>query len=162
MQWAEFKAACPEIAALAEGRFARDDLVLLGTLRRDGRPRISPVEPDTAAGHLFLGMMPRSAKALDLFLDPRCVVHSVPSDRLNPAGDIKLYGTATDVQDPELRARYREAIKARIDWAPAEPDYHLFAIDIAEAAYVRFDEDAIERWHWTPDRGLRKSVQPND
>lgn len=107
MQWDAFESECPEIAALARERFAKDELLLLGTLRRDGGPRISPVEPDIAAGHLFLGMMPRSVKALDLFRDPRCVLHSVPSNRMNPGGDIKLYGRAIDLRDPELRACYR-------------------------------------------------------
>ena len=35
-----------------------------------------------------------------------------------------------------MRARYRETIKARIDWEPEEPNYHLFAIDI-ESGGVR-------------------------
>jgi hypothetical protein len=57
MRWDEFAEACPEIAALAQRRFAKDEVVMVGTLRKDGSPRISPVEPELAAGHLFLGMM---------------------------------------------------------------------------------------------------------
>ena len=44
-------------------------------------PRISPVEPLIADGHLYLGMMWRSRKALDLLRDPRCTVHSTVSER---------------------------------------------------------------------------------
>ena len=51
---------------MAEERFRKDELVMLGTLRADGSPRISPCELDVAEGHLFLGMMWRSKKALDL------------------------------------------------------------------------------------------------
>jgi hypothetical protein len=162
VRWDEFAVACPEIANLTQERFAKDDLVLVGTLRRDGLPRISPLEPDFAAGHLFLGMMWRSVKALDLLRDPRCTVHSVPSDRLNRGGDVKLYGRAIDIGDPALRDAFREAIRARIDWAPDEPNYHLFSLDIDSAAYVRFDENAQDRWHWTPEEGLQKDVRPND
>ena len=162
MNWEEFAEACPEIATRAEERFATDEVVMLGTIRSDGRPRISPVEPDIAAGHLLLGMMWQSRKALDLLRDPRCTVHSVPSDRTNPAGDVKLHGRAVDVQDPALRRAYREAIRVRIDWAPDEPDYHLFSIVVETAAYVRFDDDAFECWHWTPAGGLRKDIRPND
>jgi hypothetical protein len=92
MEWRAFAGACPELAEMAEERFARDQLVLLGTVRRDGSPRISPCEVDVVAGHLFLGMMWRSPKALDLYRDPRLVVHSVTCNREGTDGDIKLYG----------------------------------------------------------------------
>jgi len=161
MRWDEFAEACPEIAMLAQRRFAKDEVVMVGTLRKDGWPRISPVEPELAAGHLFLGMMWRSTKALDLLRDPRCVVHSVPTDRMNPGGDLKLHGRAVETQNPQLRQAFREAIKARIDWAPDEPSYPLFSLEIEAAAYVRFDERAWECWRWTPSGGLRKEVRPN-
>ena len=91
MRWHEFAAAAPELATLGEQRFESSGLCLVGTLRRDGSPRISPVEPYVAAGHLFLGMMPNSRKALDLLRDPRVVVHSVTCDREGTDGDFKLY-----------------------------------------------------------------------
>src|SRR5204862_1916376 len=127
-----------DLASLGEKRFERSGLCLVGTLRTDGSPRISPVEPYLAAGHLFLGMMPNSRKALDLLRDPRCVVHSVVSDREGTEGDFKLYGRAVDVKDPERRGRYREALRERLDWAPDEPNYHLFAIDVEAAGFVIF------------------------
>ena len=45
MTWEEFKNAAPELAALGEERFEATGLVLVGTLRKNGWPRISPVEP---------------------------------------------------------------------------------------------------------------------
>jgi hypothetical protein len=44
MIWEEFKCDAQELAALGEERFERTGLVLLGTLRKDGWPRINPVE----------------------------------------------------------------------------------------------------------------------
>lgn len=129
MRWDAFERACPEIAGLARDRFAKDEVVLVGTLRRDGSPRISPNEPDFAAGRLFVSMMWRSRKALDLLRDPRVVVHSAPSDRMNPGGDIKLYGRVVEEQDPAVRRALRDAIRARIDWAPEEPEYHCFSVE---------------------------------
>jgi hypothetical protein len=85
-------------------------------------------------------MMWRSPKALDLLRDPRIVVHSVVSSRLGSEGDFKLYGRAVSVDDPDRRAAYRAAIKARIDWEPAEPNYHLFAVDVSSAGFVTFGE----------------------
>src|SRR5215212_4244719 len=120
MRWQEFERACPELARLGEERFRRYEVVLLGTLRRNGFPRVSPCEPDFVDGRLLLGMMPRSPKSLDLGRDPRCVVHSAVPDRHGAHGDFKLYGYGRQVRDTALREAYRAAIKARIDWAPEE------------------------------------------
>lgn len=160
MRWEEFARACPRIAELGEARLRADELAILGTIRADGSPRVSPCEVDFAAGRLFLGMMPRSRKALDLYRDPRIAVHSVPSDRMNPGGDVKLYGTAVDEQDPDVRAAFREEIRRRIDWAPAEPDYHLFSLDVTEAAYTRFGEEPV-MLAWDVERGLRELRIPD-
>lgn len=155
MRWEEFVSTCPELAGLGQARFTKDQLALVGTLRRDGWPRISPCEVDIAAGHLFLGMMWRSAKALDLLRDPRVAVHSVTCDRDGRDGDLKLYGRAVEIRDASLRQTFREAIKARIDWAPDEPSYHLFSIDIERAAFVKFG-NGQQTMVWDPARGLRK------
>lgn len=157
MRWDDFETACPQIAMLARERFLADDLVMLGTLRRDGSPRISPNEPDFAAGRLFVSMMWRSKKALDLFRDPRIVVHSVTCDRMGTDGDVKLYGRVADERDPEVREAFREAIRARIDWAPDEPNYHCFSVDVESAGYTRFSETEGNRaLAWDPERGLRE------
>jgi hypothetical protein len=155
MNWGEFVDVCPEIAEPARGRFEADELVLLGTLRADGSPRISPNEVDFAKDRLLLGMMWRSRKVADLRRDPRIVVHSLPSDRLNPGGDLKLYGRAVDESDPKVREAYRRAIRSRIDWAPEEPEYHLFSLDVESASSVVFGEDG-RALMWNPERGLRQ------
>ena len=159
MRWDEFAAACPELAALGEERLRARELCLVGTLRRNGWPRISPVEPDFVDGELMLGMMWRSPKALDLLRDPRCVVHSVVSDRMGTEGDFKLYARAVQIDDSERRARYRAAIKARIDWEPSEPSYHLFALDVDSAGFVIFSGERFGL-AWDPERGLRRWPQP--
>jgi hypothetical protein len=160
MRWDAFEEACPEIAALARERFRRDQLVMVGTIRRDGSPRISPNEPDLAADRLFVSMMWRSKKALDLLRDPRLVVHSVTCDRAGTDGDVKLYGRVVDERDPEIREAFRDAIRARIDWAPDEPNFHCFSVDVEAAGYTRFsaqEEDAENRaLAWDPGRGLRE------
>ncbi|HEX6130270.1 MAG TPA: pyridoxamine 5'-phosphate oxidase family protein [Actinomycetota bacterium] len=156
MRWDAFREACPEIAGLAEERFRADELVLLGTIRPDGSPRISPCEIDFAADRLLLGMMWRSRKAQDIARDPRVAVHSVPSDRFNPGGDVKLYGAVVDERDPGVREAFREAIRARIDWAPDEPNYHLYSLDVRQAGYTRFSEEGSFMLAWDPERGLRR------
>jgi len=155
MNWEGFTAAAPQLAELAEARFRKDGLCLVGTLRRDGSPRISPCELDFASGELLLGMMCRSRKAVDLLRDPRIVVHSVTSDREGTEGDMKLYGRAIDVSAPDVRQSYRDAIKARIGWAPDEPEYHLFALDVESAGYTVFGDERYAL-AWGPARGLRR------
>jgi hypothetical protein len=155
VRWDRFGAACPDIASLAESRFRKDELVMLGTLRADGSPRISPCEVDVAEGHLLFGMMRRSKKAIDLLRDPRCVVHSVTIDRKGTDGDLKLYGRMDDVREPDLRRAYRAAIKARIDWEPDEPEFHLFSFDVGSAGFTIFG-DEHRALAWDPERGLRR------
>ena len=160
MRWDEFTTACPDLAALARERFERDQVVMLGTVRADGRPRLSPCEVDFAADRVLFGMMWHSPKAGDLVRDPRLTVHSVPSDKTNAGGDVKLYGAAVDEQEPGLRAEFCQAIEARIDWQPNEP-YHLFSLDVTEAAFVRFTDECQHIWRWNPSAGLRREQKPN-
>ena len=124
----------PELAALGEQRLRSSGLVLLGSLRKNGWPRISPVEPLIAHGHLYLGMMWRSRKALDLLRDPRCTVHSTVSDRHGTEGEFKVHGLGVEVWDPVARQRYGDALYEEIGFRPEEPKYHLFSMDIQGAA----------------------------
>jgi hypothetical protein len=159
VRWDAFERACPEIATLARQRFVDDELVMVGTIRRDGSPRISPNETDFAVGRLFVSMMWRSRKAADLLRDPRIVVHSVTANRQGTDGDVKLYGRVVDERHKEVREAFREAIRDRIDWAPDEPNYHCFSVDVLSAGYIRFGGDAVAL-AWDPQRGLRQLPHP--
>jgi hypothetical protein len=159
MRWDEFAAACPEIADRAKERFGAHELCMLGTLRADGSPRISPCELDYVADELMLGMMWQSQKARDLLRDPRVVLHSCTTDRMGAEGDVKIYGHAIDVRDEGRRMAYQEAIKARIDWAPEEPRFHVFAIDVRSAGYITFT-DPRRVLAWDPERGSHELPFP--
>ena len=150
--WAEFRDGDPEFAAIAETRFDTDGLVLVGTLRASGWPRISPVEPLIVDGDLLLGMMWRSRKAIDLLRDPRCVVHSIVSDKSGSQGDVKVYGLAQSVEDPLRRERYCDALEQRIGWRP-EGDFHLFSIDVTEVGYFVVSEGAHQSRTWVAGDG---------
>ena len=149
--WQQFAAHAPELAALGEAQFARTGLALVGTLRRDGWPRISPVEPYIVDGQLYLGMMWRSVKALDLLRDPRCVVHSTVSDREGTDGEFKVYGRAVDVTDLDERRRFGEAVYAAIGYRPEEPEFHCFAIAIESVAFSQLHDGKFHRQVWKTD-----------
>lgn len=103
------------------------------------------------SGHLILGMMWQSRKALDLCRDPRCVVHTCTTDRTGTEGDAKIYARAVDVHDPQLRQAYREAVRARIDRAPDVPNFHAFSVDVVSAGFITFAEPkTVIAW----DRGV--------
>ena len=151
MNWDDFKHSDPELAALGEERFDETGLVMIGTIRKNGWPRISAVEPLIFGGKLYLGMMWQSLKALDLLRDPRCTVHSTVSDRHATDGEFKLYGRAVDVTDSDERSRYIVAMSEKIDLNLEEStgsEYHLFSIDIDTASFavVQGEEWARKLW----------------
>ncbi len=150
VSWAEFRAGDPEFAALAEERLG--GLVLVGTLRANGWPRISPVEPLVVDGRLYLGMMWQSRKALDLLRDPRCVVHSTVSDRAGTEGDVKVYGVARPVEAPDERERYCVALEEKIGWRPEGDEFHLFAVDVTEVGYFVIEGAGHRTRTWAPGR----------
>jgi len=147
--WADFRQGDPVLAALAEARMAEDGLVLVGTLRANGWPRISPVEPLVVGDELYLGMMWQSRKALDLLADPRCVVHTTVHDTAGKQGDVKVYGRAVDVSDRDERERYGVALEAAIGWRPVG-EYHLFAVDLTEVGYFRVVDGGHDTRAWRP------------
>ena len=98
--WSDVVIAAPELAAAVQARFDAHGLGLLATLRRDGSPRISGIEPLFALGEVWLGMMPESRKALDLLRDPRFALHNATVDKAVTEGDAKLAGRAIPVCRP--------------------------------------------------------------
>ena len=131
------------------GGGAEDGLVVVGTLRANGWPRASPVEPLIVGHELYLGMMWRSRKSVDLLRDPRCVVHTTVHDGAGTQGDIKVYGVVRDIDDPAVREEYGAALEAAIGWRP-DGDFHLFAVDITEVGYFAVVDGGHDVRTWRP------------
>ena len=70
------EAGAAEIARPGATGLLRARVALLGTLRRDSSPRISPIEPYIVEGQRLIGAMAWSKKANDLRRDLRYVLHS--------------------------------------------------------------------------------------
>ena len=136
------------MAALGEERFERTGLVLIGTIRKNGWPRISPVEPLITDGHLYFGMIWKPQKGLDLLRDPRCTVHSVISSRDASEGEFKVYGRGVEIQDLEVRRHYADALYEKMGWKPEEPEYHLFSVDVENVAFAVLQNDKWIREVW--------------
>jgi len=159
LNWAEFAEAAPELARWGEERFKSTGLALVGTIRKDGLPRISPVEPLIVDGQLYLGMMWRSRKALDLLRDPRCLVQTTVRDREDAAGELKLRGRAVDVQDAAAIERYCRALYEAINWRP-DGQFHLFALEIESAAFIKYMENGDQQLiEWRPGSPVRERLR---
>jgi hypothetical protein len=143
--WRDVDLGAPEIARLGMARLNSARLALLGTLRRDGSPRISPIEPCIVEGQLLIGAMAWSAKASDLRRDPRYVLHSVVTGPDSGEGELKLYGSAAEA-DQELRAAAADAW-----WRARAPEKAaVFTLRIRQAAFVDWDIKrglmTVHRW----------------
>lgn len=154
MSWRDLEAAAPEIAHLGKERLGRARVALLATIRKDGSPRISPVEPYLSEGHLLFGSMSWSLKTRDLLRDPRCVLHSAVTGPDSGEGELKLYGIAT-----EADVRIRESCPEGW-WLESSPDAAtVFALTINEATFISWDTD--QGWmtvrRWSPRRGYTKT-----
>jgi hypothetical protein len=145
MKWRDFQKRAPDIALAGTERFERARLALIGTLRLDGWPRISPVEPLFISDDLVLGMIWKSKKALDLLRDPRCVLHSVVSDPDANEGEFKLRGHAM----PVVEEQFGDLIRERWRLAPSA-SLHVFWMDILSASLTTYDFDQglmlVKRW----------------
>lgn len=149
MKWGDFKTTTPELAEAGEKLFDRIGVVLIGTIRKDGSPRISPVEALIANDRLYIGMMPKTLKALDLLRDARCTIHSVPVDRMGSEGEFKAHGHAIDVQDAAERHLYCEELFKKMGWNPEGMDFHLFSFEIDSAGFFateNMEARLIKKW----------------
>ena len=157
--WSELEAGAPEVAAAGCELIERFGYVLAGTIRRDGTPRISPVEAHFVAGELTLAMMPRTLKARDLFRDPRLVLNVPIPDPHDPGAEFKVRGRAVAVGDPAQREAVADAIKATSGWRPRD-DWHVFSIDVDEAAHMLWVAGALRMTRWTRDGGVEHRESP--
>jgi Pyridoxamine 5'-phosphate oxidase len=155
MHWSDIGHAQPRLARLAKERLIDPGVVLVATIRHDGTPRLSPVEPYVLAGELWLSMMWQSTKARDLLRDPRILVHSVITSRDGAEGEFKIRGTARAENDQGMQRRYADAVAASLGWNPQPGLFHLFAIDIGQVTSIAYDPGGSGDQHvamWPPGR----------
>lgn len=155
MSWRALDDDAPELAREGWARFERTHVALLGTIREDGTPRISPVEPFLIGDELAFGVM-RSPKRDDLERDPRIVLHSSVSDINGSEGEFKVYGRAVRTDEPTIR-NHPDA------WWSSRPREQaaLFTVDISEAVLVAWslEFDRMETTRWTAAAGATEGTR---
>lgn len=144
VSWSELERQAPELSRLAYERFESTELVMMGTLRANGWPRISPIEYTIFDGDFVVGGMWQSKKCLDLLRDGRCVIHSTTSNKDGKQGDAKLYAMARPLEEERVEPYWRHIFET-LGWRPEGPA-HAFTLDFDSAAYVRFTGEGMMEW----------------
>jgi len=152
--WAQFEREAPEVAEVAT-RLWPGPLALhrygslpdgvswfaisyLGTVRRDGGPRVHPFCPILADGRLFAAIPRSSPKGGDLRRDPRCVIHALPGA---DDDELSIRALAREVSsDESLRAAIRAVIArtevgGMIESVAQDP---LFEFDLRQVDVARW------------------------
>jgi hypothetical protein len=163
MRWSELEQRQPRLAEVGRRRLLDPGVVLVATIRRDGTPRLSPVEPFVLEGELWLSMMPTSTKAHDLDRDPRILVHNVIADSDDNSGEFKIRGSVRDEPAPDVQQRYADAVADALGWRPAPGRFRLFAVRIDDITVVRYDaatgDQSVTRWP-TGGEYIRRATTP--
>jgi hypothetical protein len=143
--WADFEDAEPELAANARERIERYGFMLLGTTRRDGTARISPVEVRLVEGHLAMNVVRGSTKERDVRRDDRVVLHDPVLSSADPAEEFILRGRLVETEDE----RVREAVQL---WTPP-PEFEVFCLDVEHAALLQWSKGELRVSRWSRRRG---------
>ena len=150
--WREFTESAPRIAGIfARRHAATDNLCMLATVRADGSPRISPMEPRIFEDHLCLVGMPDTTKFGDLARDPRFCLHTATVDTHVKDGDAKLWGAARDLDDKALHRRFAEALYEESGFDIRGRDFdHFYVADITAASSVEIGDGQLDITAWKP------------
>jgi hypothetical protein len=147
------------LAARGRELIDRFGYVLVGTIRRDGTPRISPVEARVVQGQLMLVMIRDTHKARDVLRDPRLVLNTPITDPGDPGSEFKLRGRVVALEDRDLVEAAADATEAGSGWRPP-PDWHYFSIEIEDVALMDWERGALTMTRWSRDGGLERLTRP--
>jgi hypothetical protein len=153
MSWQQFEAAAPALARSGRELIERRRFLYAGTVRRDGAPRISPVEAHIVRGRLMLVMVAASEKARDLARDPRVTLQSVVTDPGDPGAELKLRGHVIEAGEAQ-RAATADAIEAVSGWRP-QPSWRFCDVAVDAVAVLEWEAGEMVLHRWDPARGLR-------
>lgn len=159
--FADLQRAAPTIAGFFEDRITKTGLCFVATTRRDGWPRVSPMELSIHDGRLYVGSMPNAVKAQDLQRDPRCCIVTPLADKDDLAGEVKLFCRAREIEAGDewaaARARFEEIVGTDVLGEPGRA--HLFELGIESAARQRVEGDDWRTTSWTSGGDVRERVR---
>ncbi len=148
MSWKGLQSQAGELAEFGARRLTAPAVAYLATVDEAGAPRVHPVTPIVAAGHLFVFMEPTSPKGRDLGRGSKYALHCAVEDQHGGGGEFRVLGTARRVIDPRLR-------DLAIEHAPYTPEdrYVLFELQVDEVFTAVYADDGTaprRRWRTGP------------
>lgn len=150
MRWTNFARLEPNLAELGRAKLGAPGVVLVGTIRHDGSPRLSPVEPLFWKSDLWLSLGWHTRKAADLQRDARILVHSIVTGREGDAGEYKVRGQALRENDLAMHRDYAQTVKDELGWQPVPGKSHLVRVDVEDVTFIRWDsatnDQYVSRW----------------
>lgn len=160
VSFSDLEAAAPALGGFIRGRIEATGLCFLATTRRDGWPRVSPIELFLCAGRLYVGSMPNAVKAQDLRRDPRCSIVTSLADKDDLSGEGKVFCEAHEVDDPEEWERVRASFLAERGFDMGElGGSHLFELRVVAAAHQRVEGDEWRTTSWTEGGPVRERTR---
>ncbi|AYE94564.1 pyridoxamine 5-phosphate oxidase [Mycobacterium paragordonae] len=158
--WTEFAEQAPQIAATFIRRHrATRNLCMLATLRADGFPRISPMEPRIFEDTLWITGMPDTTKYRDLQRDPRLCLHTATVDTEVTDGDAKLWGRAYVAPyvapSSALHQRFADALFDDIGLDLRGQEFDLIGVDLTGASAVHLSDGHLDVTIWKPGQAER-------
>lgn len=152
----DLQTVAPEIAEPTAARLQKSGLGMLGTIRRDGSPRVSPIEVAFYEGRLYVGMMPGSTKFRDVERDGRISLVTAIADKDDMAGEGKLFGVAARVTDDGLAARILHAAAEASGFDPESvAGSPMYEVMVTGAAWQRVEGDEFVTTSWTEGGAVR-------
>lgn len=91
------------------------EMFWLSTVRRDGRPHVTPIPAVWLDGALHVCTGAHEQKAANLASDPRCVL-TTGTNQLRSGLDVVVEGTAVRVTDEAQLRRLAAIWKTKLDW----------------------------------------------
>jgi nitroimidazol reductase NimA-like FMN-containing flavoprotein (pyridoxamine 5'-phosphate oxidase superfamily) len=101
--------------AEVEGVLTSAGIFWLSTVRRDGRPHVTPLPTVYADGTLYFCTGDQEQKSANLAVNPRCVL-TTGTPELRSGLDVVVEGTAVRVRGKERLQRLAELWLERHDW----------------------------------------------
>ena len=101
----------PEVARV----LSMTEMFWLSTVRRDGRPHVTPLPAIWDDGRLHFCSGSAEQKTKNLAANPRCVL-TTGTNTLRSGLDVVVEGTAVRVTDPAQLRRLAALWKSKLDW----------------------------------------------
>lgn len=118
-------------------------VMYLGTVRKDGYPRVHPFTPFVSSGHLFAFMYPTSPKGHDLQRSGHYAIHSLVKDWNGTDGEFTITGRARLVEDEKTK----EVAAQGCPYSP-KGSYVCFEFFLEECLVTRYVDGKPQYARW--------------